>query len=42
MVPVKSPPLLLLLLCVCCSMLSQTITLGSCAYEAIVPKKKEE
>ncbi len=41
-VPFKSPPLLLLMLCACCCISSQTITMGSCAYEAIVPKKKED
>lgn len=40
--PTKPPQLLLLVLCACCAMCSQTITMGSCAYEAIVPKKKEE
>ena len=38
----KSPPLLLLMLCACCAMLSQSITMGSCAYRFVVPEKKEE
>ncbi len=39
--PTKPPHLMLLVLCACCSMLSQTVTMGSCAYNAIVPENKE-
>ena len=38
----KPPHLLLACLLACCCMSSQTATLGSCAYNAVVPEKKEE
>ncbi len=40
--PAKPPHLMLLVLCACCSMSSQTLTMGQCAYNAVVPEKKEE
>lgn len=38
----KTPQVLAALAISCCCMSSQTITVGNCAYEAIVPEKKEE
>ena len=38
----KTPQVILALCLACCCMSSQMSTLGSCAYEAIVPEKKEE
>ena len=42
MLPTKPPHLVLACLLACCCMSSQTATLGSCAYNAVVPEKKEE
>ena len=38
----KTPQVILALCLACCCMSSQTATLGSCAYNAVVPEKKEE
>jgi len=38
----KSPQIIGALCLACCCMSSQTATVGQCAYEAVVPKKKEE
>ena len=38
----KSPQVILALCLACCCMSSQTATLGSCAYNAVVPEKKDE
>ena len=37
----KTPQVILALCLACCCMSSQTATLGSCAYNAVVPKKDE-
>ncbi len=37
----KTPQVILALCLACCCMSSQTATLGSCAYNAVVPEKKE-
>ena len=42
MLPTKPPHLVLVCLLACCCMSSQTATLGSCAYNAVVPEKKDE
>ena len=42
MIPGPKPPhLVLACLLACCGMSSQTATLGSCAYNAVVPEKKK-
>ena len=38
----KTPQVILALCLACCCMSSQTATLGSCAYNAVVPEKKDE
>ena len=38
----KSPQIIGALCLACCCMSSQTATLGSCAYNAVVPEKKDE
>ena len=37
----KTPQIVAALCLACCCMSSQTITVGNCAYEAIVPEKKD-